>query len=91
MSTLSTPYTAPPDSYGLGTTRIYLNGVLNGTPATRAASPSSNNNIILGAYKSSATSEYSNSIIGQTLFYTRELSAAEILQNYNALRYRYGV
>lgn len=91
MSTLSTPYTAPPDSYGIGTASIYLNGVLNGTPATRVASPSSNNNIILGAYKSSSTSEYSNSIIGQTLFYTRELSAAEILQNYNALRYRYGV
>jgi hypothetical protein len=91
MSTLSTPYTPPPDRYGLGTAKIYLNGVLNGTPTTLAASPSSNNNIILGAYKSSATSQYSNSIIGQTLFYTRELSATEILQNYNALRYRYGV
>jgi hypothetical protein len=91
MSTLSTPYTAAPDSYGLGTARIYLNGVLNGTPATRAASPSSNNNIILGAYKSATTSEYSNSSIGQTLFYTRALSAAEILQNYNALKFRYGV
>jgi hypothetical protein len=91
VSTLSTPYTEAPDIYGLGTARIYLNGVLNGTPTTRAASPSSNNNIILGAYKSSTISEYSNSIIGQTLLYTRELSAAEILQNYNALRYRYGV
>jgi len=91
VSTLSTPYTAAPDTFGLGTAKIYLNGVLNGTPVTLAASPSSNNNIILGAYKSSSTSEYSNSIIGQTLFYTRELSATEILQNYNALRYRYGV
>ena len=90
MSTLSTPYTAAPDSYGLGTARIYLNGVLNGTPATLAASPSTNTNITIGAYKNSPF-EYSNSSIGQTLFYTRELSAAEILQNYNALKFRYGL
>ena len=90
MSTLTTPYTAAPDIYGLGTARIYLNGVLNGTPATRAASPSTNTNIILGAYKNSPF-QYSNSSIGQTLFYTRELSAVEILQNYNALKFRYGL
>lgn len=82
------------DTYGIGATRIYLNGVLDATitnPPGRAASPSSNNNIILGAYKSPGTSQYSSSSIGQTLFYTRELSATEILQNYNALRHRYGV
>ena len=90
MSTLSTPYTAAPDSYGLGTARIYLNGVIDGTPATRAASPSSNNNITIGAYKNSPF-RYSNSSIGQTLFYTRELSATEVLQNYNALKFRYGL
>ena len=63
--------------------------MLNGTPATRAASPSIDTNIILGAY--SINLFHSSSSIGQTLFYNRELSAAEILQNYNALRYRYGV
>jgi hypothetical protein len=97
MSTLSTPYTAAPDSYGIGTARIYLNGVLNSTPTALAASPSTNTNITIGSYTytnpstSVRTLLPSNSSIGQTLFYTRELSATEILQNYNALRYRYGV
>jgi hypothetical protein len=90
MSTLSNIRGGPSDIYGDGTASIYLNGVLNGTPATRAASPSTNTKINLGAYIG-PTNYYSNSSIGQTLFYTRELSAAEILQNYNALRYRYGV
>jgi hypothetical protein len=97
MSTLSTPYTSAPDIYGTGTARIYLNGVLNSTPTTLAASPSININIALGSYTfvdpdtEARTLLPSDSSIGQTLFYTRELSAAEILQNYNALRYRYGV
>jgi hypothetical protein len=89
MSTLSTPYTSPPDRYGTGTARIYLNGVLDNT-AGLAASPSTNTNITIGAYKNSPY-QYSSSSIGQTLFYTRELSAAEILQNYNALKFRYGL
>jgi len=81
------------DTYGIGSAKIYLNGVLDKTvtdPPGLAASPSTNTNIILGAYKNSPF-QYSNSSIGQTLFYTRELSAVEILQNYNALKFRYGL
>lgn len=81
------------DTYGIGSAKIYLNGVLDKTvtdPPGLAASPSTNTNITIGAYKNSPF-EYSNSSIGQTLFYTRELSAAEILQNYNALKFRYGL
>ena len=90
MSTLSTPYTISGlDTYGLGTASIYLNGVIRSTPTTLAASPSIDTNIILGAY--SISLYHSSSSIGQTLFYTRELSAAEILQNYNALKFRYGL
>ena len=92
MSTLSTPYTVVgSDTYGIGTAKIYLNGVSNGSPTSLAASPSITTNIILGAYKNSISSQYSNSSIGQTLFYTRELSATEVLQNYNALKFRYGL
>jgi len=96
MSTLSNIVTGT-DSYGIGTARIYLNGVINGSPTSLAASPSIDINITLGSYTyidqstSLRTLVPSNSNIGQTLFYTRELSSAEILQNYNALRYRYGV
>jgi hypothetical protein len=89
MSTLSNIRGGPSDIYGDGTARIYLNGVLDNT-AGLAASPSTNTNITIGAYKNSLY-QYSSSSIGQTLFYTRELSAAEILQNYNALKFRYGL
>ena len=97
MSTLSNIRGGPSDIYGDGTARIYLNGVLNSTPTTLAASPSINTNIALGSYTfvnpdtAVRTLLPSDSSIGQTLFYTRELSAAEILQNYNAIKSRYRV
>jgi hypothetical protein len=91
MSTLSTPYTVVSgDTYGSGTASIYLNGVLASTPTTLVASPTIDANIFLGQYKNLTQTLPSNSSIGHTLFYTRELSATEILQNYNALRFRYG-
>ena len=87
----STPYSSYLGSlYGQATSKIYLNGVLNGTPATKGVAASTDTNITIGAYKNSPF-QYSNSSIGQTLFYTRELSATEVLQNYNALKFRYGL
>ena len=47
---------------------------------------SSNSTVTIGE-----NSQYLNGRLGQLLFYNRELSAAEVVHNYNAQRQRFGV
>ena len=72
---------------GLDTWQLYVNGITNSGPnANGVAGP---NGFAIGSY--SATSEFSNSHIGAFLVYNRVLTAAEILQNHNALKGRYSL
>lgn len=66
---------------------LYVNEALNTGPNTNGASGP--NGFAIGSY--GGTSEFSNSQIGNLLVYDRVLSATEILQNFNALRGRYGI
>ena len=66
---------------------MYVNGVLNvGPNYGGGAGP---NGFAIGSYLGS--SEFSNSHISNLLVYNRVLTAAEISQNFNALRGRYGI
>lgn len=72
-----------------GTTRsIWINGVLAGSDT-----PGSGHNVTTSALQVAKTfsGEYLNGKIGQALVYNRALSTAEIQQNYEATRTRYGV
>lgn len=72
-----------------GTTRsIWINGVQAGSD-----SPGSGHNVTTSALQIAKTvnTEYLRGNIGQALVYNRALSTAEIQQNYEATRTRYGV
>lgn len=68
-----------------GTAKIYINGTLDKT-ATLAAAASITSSFTLGEYAG-----YTNGTIYNFIFYNRELIAAEIQQNFNALRGRFGL
>jgi len=66
---------------------ILDNGVLTGTiPASVAAGAST---VVIG--NANSGNYYFNGSMGQISIYNRALSAVEVLQNYNALRGRYGL
>ena len=66
---------------------MYVNGVLNVSPNSNgSAGP---NGFAIGSYV--ASSEFSNSHISNLLVYNRVLTAAEVSQNFNALRSRYSI
>jgi hypothetical protein len=66
---------------------LYVNGKLNAGPNNGgSAGP---NGFAIGS--SQAAGEFSNSHISNLLVYNRVLTAAEISQNFNALRGRYGI
>jgi hypothetical protein len=67
--------------------KIYLNGVLDGSGTHILESPSSNT-LYIGR---TGSGEYFNGRIPVAHIYNRVLSAAEILQNYNALKSRFGL
>lgn len=75
-----------------GTIRIYINGVfvVSGTD-TVVGSTSNNNPLWVGSNGSNGgyTSAYFNGNISNIQIYNRALSAAEVLQNYTALKNRY--
>jgi hypothetical protein len=75
-----------------GTLSLYFDGVV-GSTATGVGNPISNNNIAFGSYRYNdavSGNNMDNAAIGTTLIHNRALSAAEILQNYNAQKSRYG-
>jgi hypothetical protein len=76
------------DNVGLKT---YLNGVLNDSAADPGKSISSAGNMDITLGAQSAASACFPGRIAQCSVYNRSLSASEMLQNFNALRGRYGV
>ena len=72
-----------------GTPSIYINGVLVGTySGTIANTPSAGTGFSVG---SQWGIRYANTKSGSVSFYNRALSAAEVQQNFNAHRGRYGI
>lgn len=70
------------DSWGM-----YVNGQLNAGPNNVGINGP--NGFAIGSY--AGISEFSNSHIGNLLVYNRGLTSAEILQNYNATKGRFGL
>lgn len=69
---------------------IYLDGTLRASVASvPGANPSAYGTMLLGAHP--GPSEFWNGSFGPMSIYTRGLSAAEVLQNFNAQRGRYSV
>lgn len=79
------------------TVRVYLNGNLESTTSTLQASNGRQNVTQLGAgttprmIGARGSSNYWNNKIYKVSFYNRALSQQEILQNYNAIKGRYGL
>jgi hypothetical protein len=76
---------------GSNSHKIYLNGSLqttNTTSITRTLSPTSQTYEIA---KDDTVARYGNGTYYNVLRYNRELSASEVLQNYNATKTRFGL
>lgn len=74
-------------TWGLGITIFYINGVSDSTsarPGTLATGTS-------GEYLSWRNAPIFNGNIAQFMFYNKALTSAEVLQNYNARKTRYGL
>jgi hypothetical protein len=70
--------------------KLYIDGVLIGTAAYRSTASTTSNNFWIGRFH--GDNNYTiNASIGQTQLYNRVLSAAEVLQNYNATKGRFGL
>jgi hypothetical protein len=71
---------------------IYVNGTLSSTSTQNQGPLASTSPVSIGgAFISTAFSRFINGKISNTMVYNRALTAAEILQNYNATRSRFGV
>jgi len=70
---------------GSGTAKTYINGSLDNT-ATINSGPSVSGNLILGSY----AGNFSGTIYYFSL-HTKEFTSAEISQNFNAIRKRFGI
>ena len=81
------------DKSGSNTVTIYINGVAYSTPATLPAGnhyPASGSPpLYIGCNKTNA--DLWNGDIPQILYYGKALTAAEVLQNFNATRKTYGI
>ena len=77
-------------TYDLNNIKIYKNGVfVNQTAHTSAISYSSANTVLTIGRDDPVAGRYMNANYGSVLIYNRALSAAEILQNYNAQKGKY--
>jgi len=70
-----------------GTLRLFINGVLKNSSSTRTGISSTNTIFRVGGY----TSNYFKGNISNSMFYNRTLTNEEVLQNFNALKGRYGI
>jgi hypothetical protein len=72
---------------------VYTNGVLRSSTALGSNSTlnSSNSQCVIGTVPASNTSHMFSGNISIIQLYNRDLSATEVLQNYNALKGRYGL
>jgi hypothetical protein len=72
--------------------KIYLNGVLDGQLATTGNITSTTSSLVIGDYLPGPGATYAwNGRIASTQIYNRALTQAEITQNFNALRGRFGI
>lgn len=72
-----------------GNQSLYINGIYNRN-GTAATTPTANSNsLVLG--KLAYAGLYANMTLGSVKIYDRALTAAEIAQNFNALRGRFGI
>lgn len=80
-------------TYTSGDRRIYVNGVQIASDTLAYTIPTNNNGMSIGAYGgTSGTNAYwYNGALSVCRVYNKALTPAEILQNFNALRGRYGV
>jgi hypothetical protein len=70
--------------------KLYVDGVLIGTAAYRSTASTVSNNFWIGRFH--GDNNYTiNASIGMTHLYNRVLTAAEVLQNYNATKGRFGL
>jgi len=69
--------------------RTYADGVLDNTSGAITYSTTGQNNFI-GKSNHTGNENYFNGNMGLVQFYNRALSGAEVLQNYNATKGRYG-
>lgn len=76
-----------------GNKKIYINGVEKASTAWANTLPTNPNGCSIGAYGGSngARGYYFNGKIDVVKVYSRGLTAAEIMRNFNALRGRYGI
>lgn len=73
------------------TMKIYINGVLNNTEAFAGSQTNSGYPITIGSWYPAATDYPFSGIVDSVNVYNRALTAAEVQQNFNALRGRYGI
>ena len=73
------------------TTKVYINGTEVSSTAHGSDTISETNPLYLGFIGAGVSSPYLNGKIGAAYFYTKGLSATEVLQNYNATKARYGL
>ena len=80
-------------TYDGTTERVYVNGVLDKSASsfTNSTPVSASNAISLGWIRDDGASYSMNASIGVISLYNRAVSAAEIQQNYNALKSRFGL
>ena len=71
--------------------KMYINGVLNNTNTTAISTYTISGLNHFGLSSGGSYSEPVNGNIASFKFYNRALSAQEILQNFNATRFRYGI
>jgi hypothetical protein len=75
-----------------GTMKIYVNGVLEGTTTGVTSIPLPQTGVTLKiAARGDTNDQYSNQRFGVCRIYNKELSASEVLQNYNAQKGRFGL
>jgi hypothetical protein len=69
---------------------FYLNGVIDGVQPLTGGLNAPSSPVLIARYTSASPLTF-NGLISNTFIYNRSLSASEILQNYNALKSRYGL
>ena len=67
---------------------LYLNGILDSTYTAQKTAHAGTGTVNIAAY---ATGNLLNGRVSKVLVYNTELSAADVLQNYRALSWRYGL
>jgi hypothetical protein len=77
-------------TFSLPDVKLYVNGVLDSTNTYSSFIANSSYNLYIGENAQQPV-RYFNGNIGQVQIYNRALTQQEILQNFNATRFRYGI